>query len=307
MNDIEFASLLNFVSAAGILLIGIATFVFQSSGLLQLRFMKHAFGFWLGQWFSFTLVWMIEAWGHFHNKTVDLVFSDVQSMLALGLCWSLFRGEEYQWQKPVGFLSLGTLVVVLYDTFFALVIVPLSNGDPTFLRYWIAPSEVLSAVAFCLLAAVFLLRYGKVALPFSIASLLYAVVQRPAYEAVFVAPEGSQSIRLALAAGKAFVGCTFYAVIFHEAGHYKPIKIEHPSTPNFDFVGFIVRAVGTLLILSLCGTIAAWTFGPPDAWHLLWSAAAWLFGVLTVDAVLSVAIQRIKAKRTPNGVPGQQL
>src|SRR5437879_3021105 len=125
-------------------------------------------------------------------------------------------------------------------------------------------------------------------LPFSIASFAYAVIQRPAYEAVFVTPQGSEPIRLTLAVGKAFLGCTFYAVFFQEAENYKSIKIEHPSTPSLNLVGLVVRAVGTLLFLSLCGAAAAWTFGPPDAWHILLSAASWLFGVLTLDALLSV-------------------
>ena len=65
--------------------------------------------------------------------------------------------------------------------------------SPSQLRWWIAPSQVLSVSADIFLAAVFYASYGLSSLNlfFVLSCLYYAVLQRPAYEDIFIGPHAN--------------------------------------------------------------------------------------------------------------------
>ena len=274
---------LNLVVACVIFLITIGVLVVDKSKLLKENpFLKHALFFWLGEWFCLIIIWLMQTFGSGSYRIWLLVTIDFQSMLGIAFCVAFLMGKEYLWQTTVSKVGLLYLVLFLFDVGVGLYVHQMKYPtNPTY--YWTAPSQILSIIAYSSLGLVFFLRYGLNAIPLVIACVFYAALQRPIYGATFFDPaSASQKTALALAAGKALVGSTFFSLFFERASSYECIKpipnihllISYKQEALRGFGTLVAVSMGVLVLVLLRSAISA-----EDVWAGVGTAGKYLLGL----------------------------
>lgn len=306
-NDLEFPNQLNFAIS---LVIWFVSFIILLSPkkpavLKQSPVLVNILWYWFAQWLCFTLVWLLVVLGR-DNETSTLLFSDLQSMLTIGFSIGFLMGRDYLTKKGqvIGSLVLVFTAFLIFDVGTSLPHTQSAGAAISTLQSWrLAPSQVLSVVADAFLAVAFLFRYGAAAVPIILACIAYASLQHPAYQAL-VSPTGTVNVRLALVAGKAFLGSAFYATFFQPPANYDPIILPIPASTK---VGPILRG-GFAYLFGLALVFVGLSFFNGARWLPdIRTTGLWLLGLLGsagVGEVLKLPIAKLLDRLSGNGGGG---
>lgn len=165
---------------------------------------RWAFEFWVIRWFMFLFTFIVIALYKQADTRLLLALVDLGSVAGLGFFWAYLADGTFVAETTLTDLGLSYGLLLAWNLFF-------SHNASTL---WIGASLTVSAASLSLFAYVFLLRYGGPGVPIALIALGYLVIQRPAYEKVFLHHPIDPSWMYALAIGKLLLGAVFYAMYF---------------------------------------------------------------------------------------------
>lgn len=255
--DAKFAQQLN--SAVSFALLAFGVLLSVGPFLKKHKYLRPAYMWWLLQWMAFFFVWILSAFlerqNHF-EKPIMLAFADFATIATLAFSLTYLKGRDARFVTGLKALSWVLFLFVCYNFGFYQYMQYAGPDNPTLLITWTAPSQVLSVIGYCAFAGVFLLRYGSVGTSVAFASVIYAILQRPAYFDVFQATSRSAWVAFSLAAGKTLVGITFYSLFFVEAADYERIKIRL-TEDNSKYSKFRYHAIGCFILVVVAALVVA--------------------------------------------------
>jgi hypothetical protein len=119
-----------------------------------------------------------------HSSGITLALLDTGNILNLMTAVFLSHGRKFRLEQtwPLGILLI---LLLIWD----LSLAPLAENTLLIKLIVIAPSSVLSHISIIALGWIFFVRWGAYGLPFLLLTIFYALLQLPAYFAVFFPSE----------------------------------------------------------------------------------------------------------------------
>jgi hypothetical protein len=195
-----------------------------------------------------------------------LLFLDIGSVSGLAFVIAYYKGHQFKW---------GQLEPILILLFFLAAWDILSAAflpGAAYRMLVIAPSAIMANVFIVGIGWIFLVRWGLTALPFFVLTILYAVLQLPAYFELFVVIPfniqgsfaGPWQVFFLLAVGKLMYACSFFAMFFSPfpnrpdmtSAQYEPPATRihlHPRVWKIIAwgLGMVLTAISTAVIVAL--------------------------------------------------------
>jgi hypothetical protein len=218
----------------------------------QHPFMVRPYVFWLLQWAAFVLIWTIHPRGSPSQTQLQVLLAavDLQSLLVFGFVFAFLDADRFRWQSTAVDLAIIYLLLLVWN-FGVPELSSVGYFSEVSDAKWILASEVASALAFTLMAVIFVLRYRASAIFFTISLILYIVLQRPIYRCVFVEKIACHEWALALAGGKLLFAAFFYNNFFFiPARTYDPIDL-----PSFYLQSPRLQKIARAVLLAIIGLI----------------------------------------------------
>ncbi len=215
-------SLNAFASALLFLIALVVIWGFRPQVFANHPYTRTAFLFWMLEWLSFVLIWLLNANKAFPDPRWFLMTVDLSTIFTLGFFVVFWEGSNYQGPSTILNLSLIYVLLIFWNLGFAIWALASPQGSD-WRWIWVAASEAMSAAAFGLIAVAFVYRYRGTATAFALVTVAYVILQQPIYAGTFVKLPTEPGWVGALALGKLVYGVLFYTLYFTPAENYDPI------------------------------------------------------------------------------------
>lgn len=221
---VDNADAFNFVASFLVFLVGLAFWSFRIEPVRTSRTARNAFEFWILQWLPVLVVYALRFTDGGIPTWLQVAIVDIQNLLLIGFSLTYMMSERYRILALIRDLTFITVVLVPVEWLLGMMTKDTVPGSVW--RYGaIAPSALLALVALFLFAQAFLLRYGWFALPLSITSVFYAILQWPIYTSVVVRSAPDKRLFLMLAIAKLILGGLFYIYFFTPLPKYEAVVL----------------------------------------------------------------------------------
>jgi hypothetical protein len=256
----DHALILNIITTGGIVAFAIVPLLKRPALLRDHPAAWHAFGFWILQWITLLIVYILfPVLTRRDLAPLLLLLIDIQSIMALGFFKAFLDGRLYR-PFPV-MIGLAVIAGIFAGLDLGLGYHVINDPPGSERRlWWIAGSEMLSATSLVLLGGVFIVRLGRAALWMLVATSIYGFLQRPVYSNTFIYLTTDETPFLALALWKVIIGSLFYLYFLAPLSTYEPVKLPATQDPVVAYLqrwqGKVLTILGALSLIVIAELIS---------------------------------------------------